>query len=183
MKALIINQSQQAGPETMVTSWVADCLNCVVRTEDKIDVRLVPCYRRLGESGGDDYLLKKSVDKANVYYKEFLKMGIAKKNICQVDIHADSAVGEGWGSLCLYTSKPGETLALFVYRELEKITPWSDRGTEKRDNLWTLNKSLAVNTVVECSFYDETRQKVWMQNNAKLIALAILKGVYMYLGV
>ena len=183
MKALIINQSQQAGVETMVTSWIADCLYCVVGTDNKIDVRIVPCYRRLGESGGDDYLLKKSVNKANDYYREFTRQGVPKKHICQVDIHADSCVGEGWGSSCLYISSSGYNLAALIYRELEKITPWGDRGVVKRKDLWTLKESLTINTVIECSFYDESKQKCWMQNNAKLLARTIAKGVYAYLGV
>ncbi len=143
----------------------------------------VPCLRREDKASSDDILLKKSVQIANYAYSSFRAKGMQHVDICQVDIHADSSdKHKAEGASCLYISQPGYILGTLVYRGLEIITPWKDRGITKRPDLWTLKESSAVNIVIECSFYDEKKQRIWLIDNKIIVAQTILKAVRTYLG-
>ncbi|MES0334789.1 MAG: N-acetylmuramoyl-L-alanine amidase [Candidatus Magnetobacterium sp. LHC-1] len=180
MKALIINQSQQAGIEWQITSQIADCLYCTLNREGKIKVSLVPCYRRTDTIDSDSTLLIQSVNVANDFYKKYRAAGLSHMDICQIDIHADSLNGKTFGTSALYISENGNRLAEIVCRELSNLTPWGDRGIVKRTDLWTLKKSSAVNIVSEISFYDESRQRQWMKDNVPLITNSLKNAIYKY---
>ena len=78
----------------------------------------------------------------------------------------------------MYKTDAGKAFIAPVIANLMKLTPWTDVGLRKRDNLGALNQTVAVAGLVEVSFHDNPTEAKWMHDNIKQIAAAIVDGLY-----
>jgi hypothetical protein len=182
MNALIINQSQQEGIETKITSPIATELFNQLKQDGLIETRLIPCI--VDSKGTDNDKLYYSVRQANTEYKSLITKGFNNNNIRQIDIHADSNNKKSWGCSTYYLSERAAVLARAIYKHLSEFTPWNDNiGCNFNSSFYTLRKSLACNFLLEISFYDEPTQLKWMKENIFGIANEIREGFYFNFGI
>jgi hypothetical protein len=184
MGALIINQSQQAGIETKITSPIATELFNQMKQDGIIETRLIPCIVGANGKQTDNYRLYYSVRQANIEYESLITKGFNNNNIKQIDIHADSNNKTSWGCSTYFLSERAGVLARSIYKHLAEFTPWNDNiGCNLNTTFYTLRKSLACNFILEISFYDEPTQLKWMKDNIFGIANEIREGFYFNFGI
>lgn len=93
-----------------------------------------------------------------------------------LDIHTDA--GEyGKGSSGFYVSENGRQFISLIQAEVSKITPWTDIGISKRDNLYVLNKTQAVAGLIELCFHDNYEEAKHLHDNMDLYCQAIVRGL------
>lgn len=89
------------------------------------------------------------------------------------------------GISVLYTSAKGKMFAGNVYKFLEPLTPWGDRGIINRDNLGVLNQTRMPAIIVEGGYLTNTEEEVLINNATyrKVMAEAIVKGICLQAGI
>lgn len=115
-----------------------------------------------------------------------LAQAVADSNSKNVDLHiaVHSDAGGGRGCTAFYKSANGQRIANAIYENLSPITPdTSDNGVRYRDNLYELNNTKAVATLVEVSFHDNPDDAAWIMSHIDDIATAFAKGACKYFGV
>ncbi len=93
-----------------------------------------------------------------------------------LDIHTDAG-GYGKGSSGFYVSENGRQFVTLVQAEVAKITPWTDIGISKRDNLYVLNQTQAVAGLIELCFHDNYDEAKHLHDNMDLYCQAIVRGL------
>lgn len=98
-------------------------------------------------------------------------------------IHTNAFNGKARGmEIGTSGSAQDQPLAEAIYKELEGITPATDRGI-KRYDFFEAVQPVMPSCYLELSFHDNHEDEVWLQANQIPIADAILRGLCDYLGV
>jgi len=71
----------------------------------------------------------------------------------------------------------GTRMAQFIYNNLSKITPTSDRGVKDGKHLDEIKYTLAQAMIIEVDFHDTEDGVTWIMGNLEPIATAILMGI------
>lgn len=174
--ALIINQSQQRGIETLLTRFIAGQLYSYAVSKNVLCSYLVDCFRLEKPTYTESLALSSSVTSANNYYNRALKYH-PKERIRQVDIHCNSYNGKNGGLLLLWTSQAGHSLASNIISEFRKVYPSHIEGQRQETGLYTLNYSRAVNVIIECGYYDNFKDFSWFYEHTAAVVKAIYDGV------
>jgi N-acetylmuramoyl-L-alanine amidase len=64
---------------------------------------------------------------------------------------------------------------------LADLTPTTDAGIRKRDDLGALNQTIAVAVILEVSFHDNLIEAKWIHDNPVPIDVRISNGFYKFL--
>lgn len=102
-----------------------------------------------------------------------------------VSIHDDSGPSAAQGISVLYLSNAGAKMAAAVYKHLEPLTPWRDRGLIHRTDLAVLNQTNPPAILVETDFNSNPAAHALLISPAwqKVVGEAIARGVLEDLGV
>lgn len=104
-----------------------------------------------------------------------------------VAIHSNAFNSTARGVLGLYWSKGGATsnsyrLTKVIHDEVFKVS-WIDNGMRAGTGLAETDKVKATSTIIEVDFHDNVQGAQWIEDNIKLIGIAIAKGICKYFGV
>jgi N-acetylmuramoyl-L-alanine amidase len=105
---------------------------------------------------------------------------------CHVAIHTNAGGGTGcevWGYK-VGEGTSSENLSRSIYKYLEVLTPWQDRGVKDgyAQGFFEVNDVQAVSCIVEIVFHDNEEQIKWMVDNYKPVSEAIAHGILDFLG-
>lgn len=137
-----------------------------LRTDEQLNVYLIPKI----SSGTDAEKLKLAVNLSNDFIRRNGGAGY------HVALHSDAG-GYATGCSVLFKSEDGQKIGIPIMAEMANLTPGKDVGLRRRDDLYELNKTLAVATLVEVSFHDEQKEARWIHDNLKPIADALYRGI------
>ena len=116
-----------------------------------------------------------------------LQQVVADSNQKRPDIHLalHSNAGGARGCEVMICGKGGqaEKLAQAIYKEMEPLTPTSDRGVKVDAKLYEPRETKAPAALVEVEFHDSSAGAAWIVDNLGAIAKAIAKGVNTFFGV
>lgn len=108
---------------------------------------------------------------------------------CHVAIHSNAMGADQSGKargceVWIYKgSIKGRQLAEAIYRNLEAITPTTDRGIKETTTLYEVRETKAPACIIEVAFHDNIQDAEWILNNIRPIAECITKGICSYLKV
>lgn len=149
---------------------IANVLYDILSKDKKLNAYLIP----LQNTGADSGNLKASINLSNNFVKANGGKGI------HIELHSDAG-GYAKGCSALYKSEAGKKLATALYNELADLTPTTDAGIRKRDDLGALNQTIAVATILEVSFHDNALEAEWLHEESIPIAVRLANGIYKFL--
>jgi N-acetylmuramoyl-L-alanine amidase len=167
---LVISGSQQNGIEENLIRPIAEKLYEIIKADDLINVVLAPLFE-----GNDEAALYQAIQWSNQFC---IDAGDTSGNYSyHFAIHADAGA-YATGASGLYYSDNGKAFITSILSEISAITPWDDVGLRKRIDLGELKNTIAIAGLIELSFYDNSTELEWMQNNIDLIVGTLKKGIY-----
>jgi N-acetylmuramoyl-L-alanine amidase len=166
MDTIVISGSQQNGIEEKLIRPIAEKLHELLQADNLVKSVLLPLY-----SGNDEQALYQAIQASNAINPDY-----------HLAIHADAG-GYARGASGLYFSENGKRFIAPITHAIENETPWPDVGTKKRVDLGELKNTTAVAGLIELSFYDNSEELKWMQNNMELIATTLKNGIYSALNI
>jgi len=149
---------------------IAKALCGILSMDKRLNIYLIP----LQNTGSDSGNLKASIVLSN----KFIRANGGKGY--HIELHSDAGT-YAKGCSALYKSEIGKRLATALYNELSDLTPTTDAGIRKRDDLGALNQTLAVATILEVSFHDSPDEARWLHAESIPIAVRAANGIYKYL--
>lgn len=163
------NKCKMGDTEQDHTYTIADALFDILSLDSRLNVFIIPRQN----TGTDIGNLRESIRLSNEFIKKNGK-GF------HIEIHTDAG-GYSKGCSALYKSEAGKRLATTLYNELSDLTPTTDAGVRKREDLGALNQTLAVATILELSFHDDQKQAEWIHAEFNSIAVRLANGIYKFL--
>lgn len=124
-------------------------------------------------TGTDIGNLRASIKLSN----EFIKKNGGKGY--HLELHSDAG-GYAKGASGLYKSEAGKAFVTSIMDEITALTPTTDVGIRKRDDLGALNQTKAVAGLIEVAFHDNPEEARWIHENIITIGVAIVYGIYKF---
>lgn len=174
---LVISYSQQANNKCKEGDTEQDHMHAIAKAlygilsyDKRLNTYLIPRQN----TGTDLGNLKASIKLSNAFIKANGGKGF------HIELHSDAG-GYAKGCSALYKSEAGKKLATYLYNELADLTPTTDAGIRKRDDLGALNQTLAVANIIEVSFHDNAAEARWLHEEFNSIAVRLANGIYKFL--
>lgn len=177
---IIISPSQQTenpckmgDSEANHARKISNLLADLLRKDERFNVYVIPVI-----TGNVPYILNTVCSFSNSFVAQ--STGLQKRISYHIAIHSDAFNGKAFGASAFYyqNGTKGEKMAKSIYSELEKFTPWTDRGCIPRPELAELRNTDAYAVLCELSFHDEITQAKFMHEKADGFAEALMSGIY-----
>ena len=100
-----------------------------------------------------------------------------------VCLHTDA--GGATGSTAFYYpgSVASQRLATAIYNRIAPFSPGADHGVRARGDLYELNETVAIATLIETAPHDRPADAAWLQSHIPEIAQAYAAGILDYAGI
>jgi hypothetical protein len=171
---LVIGYSQQHGnkckegdEETDHMYIIAKALYDILVQDKRLNVYLVPRQ----DTGDDKQNLRNSIKLGNDF---LIKNG---GQVFALEFHSDAG-GYAKGASGLYKDEAGKAFLEPILKELMDLTPTTDVGMRKRDDLGFLNQKIGIRGLIEISFHDNPEEAAWIHANPIPIAVRLANGIY-----
>jgi hypothetical protein len=171
---LVIGYSQQhknkckAGDEETDHMYtIAKALYDILSQDKRLNIYLVPQQ----DTGDDRQNLWNSIKLGNDF---LIKNG---GEVFALEFHSDAG-GYAKGASGLFKDEAGRAFLEPILKELMDLTPTTDVGMRKRDDLGFLNQKIGIRGLIEISFHDNPIEAAWIHANPIPIAVRLANGIY-----
>jgi hypothetical protein len=161
------NKCKMGDTETDHMFTIAKALYSILAQDKRLNVYLIPQQ----DTGDDLNNLRGSIALSNKFIKSYGGKGY------HLELHSDAGA-YAKGASGLYKSEAGLAFITPIMNELMDLTPTTDVGIRKRDDLGALNQTDAVAGLIEISFHDNLAEAAWIHNNPIAIAVRLANGIY-----
>jgi hypothetical protein len=161
------NKCKQGDEETDHMYVIAKALYDILVQDKRLNVYLVPRQ----DTGDDKQNLRNSIKLGNDF---LIKNG---GQVFALEFHSDAG-GYAKGASGLYKDEAGKAFLEPILKELMDLTPTTDVGMRKRDDLGFLNQKIGIRGLIEISFHDNPEEAAWIHANPIPIAVRLANGIF-----